>query len=105
MIIYNLCYKRYFIWFLVNNDYFEDGLWKVSPNIELENNILILLFSTKMYLLLTILFTIKLYINVNIFKIFIFILTVEGTVIYIYYRMYVFILQKRNFVVALRITL
>ena len=25
---------------------FEDGLWKVSPNIQLENNISILLFST-----------------------------------------------------------
>ena len=36
---------------------FEDGLWKESLNIQLENNISILLFSTKMYLLLTILFT------------------------------------------------
>ena len=31
----------------VIKDYFEDGLWKVSPNIQLENNILILLFSKK----------------------------------------------------------
>ena len=30
-------------------------------------------------------------------KIFIFVFTVEGAVIYIYYRMYVFILQKKNF--------
>ena len=29
----------------------ENGIWKVSPNIYLENNISILLFSTKMYLL------------------------------------------------------
>ena len=28
--------------------------------------------------------------------------SVEGAVIYIYYRMYDFILQKRNFVVAIR---
>ena len=33
-----------------------------------ENNISILLFSTKMYLLLTILFTIKLYAYIYIFK-------------------------------------
>ena len=32
-------------------------LQKVSPNIQLENNIPIFLFSTRMYLLLTILFT------------------------------------------------
>ena len=34
-----------------NKDYFEDELWKVSPNKKLEN-ISILLFSTKVYLLL-----------------------------------------------------
>ena len=28
---------------------FQDGLWKVSPNLELENNISVLSFSTKMY--------------------------------------------------------
>ena len=47
----------------------EDGLWKVSPNIKLKNNISILLFSTKMYLLLIILFTIKLYAHINTFHI------------------------------------
>ena len=29
--------------------FLENGIWKVSPNIYLENNISILLFSTKMY--------------------------------------------------------
>ena len=32
--------------FQSSNMDFEDGLWKVSPNIQLENNISILLFST-----------------------------------------------------------
>ena len=34
-------------------------------------------------------------------KVFIFGFTVEGAVIYTYYRMYVFILQERNFIVAI----
>ena len=37
-------------------------------------------------------------------KVFIFVFTVEVSVIYIFYRLYVLILQKRNFVVAIRIT-
>ena len=37
-------------------------------------------------------------------KVFIFAFTVDGAVIYICYKMYVFILQKRNFVVAIRST-
>ena len=37
-------------------------------------------------------------------KVFSFVFTVKGAVIYIYDRMYVFILQKINFVVAIRTT-
>ena len=46
---------------------FEDGRWKGSLNIQLENNTSILLLFTKMYLLL-ILFSIKLYARIDIFK-------------------------------------
>ena len=37
-------------------------------------------------------------------KVFIFAFTVERAVIHIYYKMYVFILEERNFVAAIRIT-
>ena len=39
-----------------------------------------------------------------LWKVLTFVFTVEGAYIYIYCRMYVFILQKRNFVVAICIT-
>ena len=37
-------------------------------------------------------------------KVFIFAIIVEGAAIYTYYRMYVFILQEINFIVAIRAT-
>ena len=37
-------------------------------------------------------------------KVFIFAFSVEGAVIYTYFRIYVFILQERNFIVAIRTT-
>ena len=46
---YSDAFHAVFIQFLVNKDYFEDGLWKVSPNIQLENNTCFSLYETLLY--------------------------------------------------------
>ena len=49
--------KLKYCFLTIYSDLLKYGLWKVIPDIQLENDISILLFSTTMYLLLIILFT------------------------------------------------